>query len=236
MKILCFGDSFTYGVGLPDYVEHGPNSLYAYPQLLAEQFGCCSLNLASPGASNKEIWNIILQTKLSPADIVVIMWSHPSRTCVINTPQEDPYTTEKWRIPEHVTGKFWTEHQTSIGHWMTLRQSKPGVGTGRIDELRDNHRLGQQATAYYKNIYNEVDADISTQLYMSHIDLYLKHIGIKTVVHAMIPWQSIQRTHWNDLRVLKFSPSGRTTDGHADKISHRTFAKTVAKQIHKSQK
>jgi hypothetical protein len=223
MKILCFGDSFTYGVGLPDYVEHGPNSLYAYPQLLAEQFGCCSLNLASPGASNKEIWNIILQTKLSPADIVVIMWSHPSRTCVINTPQEDPYTTEKWRIPEHVTGKFWTEHQTSIGTWMDN------------DDLSDSD-LNVLANAYYKNIHNEVDADISTQLYMTHIDSYLKHIGIKTVVHAMIPWQSIQRTHWNDLRVLKFSPSGRTTDGHADENSHRTFAKTVAKQIHKSQK
>lgn len=223
MKILCFGDSFTYGVGLPDYVEHGPTSLYAYPQLLAEQFGCCSLNLASPGASNKEIWNIILQTKLSPADIVVIMWSHPSRTCVINTPQEDPYTTEKWRIPEFVIGKFWTEHQTSIGTWMD-------------DDDSSDSCLRALANAYYKNIHNEVDADISTQLYMTHIDLYLKHIGIKTVVHAMIPWQSIQRTHWNDLRVLKFSPSGRTTDGHADKTSHRTFAKTVAKQIHKSQK
>ena len=213
MKILCFGDSFTYGVGLPDYVELGPNSLCAYPQLLAEQFGCSSVNLASPGASNKEIWNIVLQTRLSPADIVVIMWSHPSRTCTINTPQEDPYTTEKWRIPEHITGKFWTEHQTSIGTWIE-------------DDM---------SHAYYKHIHNEVDANISTQLYMSHIDLYLKHVGIKTVVHAMIPWSSIQRTHWNDLRVLKFSPVGTTKDGHADENSHKTFAKTVAKQIHKSQ-
>ncbi len=213
MRILCFGDSFTYGVGMPDYQEHGPPSLYAYPQLLAEKFKTSALNYGSPGASNKEIWNIILQTKLSPADAVVIMWSHPSRTCVINTPQQDPYTTEKWLIADRITGKFWTEHQTAIGTWKDTEDSK----------------------AYYKHIHTEEDAEISTQLYMSHIDLYLKHIGISIVVHAMIPWQNIKRTHWNDLQVLRFTPTDRTDDGHAGIESHKKFAKTLSRQILKQQ-
>ena len=213
MRILCFGDSFTYGVGMPDYQEHGPPSLYAYPQLLAEKFKTSALNYASPGASNKEIWNIILQTKLSPADAVVIMWSHPSRTCVINTPQEDPWTTEKWRIHEHKTAKFWTEHQTSIGTW----------------------KENEQSEAYYKHIHTEVDSEIATQLYMSHIDLYLKHKGISIVAHAMIPWQSIKRTFWNDLQVLKFAPTGTTDDGHADIESHKQFAKQVSRHILRQQ-
>ena len=209
MRILCFGDSFTYGVGMPDSVDQGPPSLYAYPQLLAEKFKTSALNYASPGASNKEIWNIILQSKFSPADAVVIMWSHPSRTCVLNTPQEDPYTTEKWRIPDVYTGKFWTEHQTAIGTWKETKQSE----------------------AYYKHIHTEIDSEVSTQLYMSHIDLYLRSIGISIIVHSMIPWQSIKRTHWNDIQVLKFSPEDVTEDGHAGIESHKSFAKTVARQI-----
>ena len=44
MRILCFGDSFTYGVGMPDYVDQGPPSLHAYPQLLAEHFKTSALN------------------------------------------------------------------------------------------------------------------------------------------------------------------------------------------------
>lgn len=213
MRILCFGDSFTYGVGMPDHVEHGPNSLYAYPQLLAHNFKTSALNYAAPGASNKEIWNIILQTKFSPADAVVIMWSHPSRTCVINTPQEDPYTTEKWKIADNMTGKFWTEHQTALGTW---------------------HET-EQAEAYYKHIHNDIDAEISTQLYMSHIDLYLRSIGISIIVHAMIPHVGIKRTHWNNLKVLKFFPSDTTPDGHAGIASHVNFAKIVSRQITKHQ-
>ena len=213
MRILCFGDSFTYGVGMPDYVDQGPPSLKAYPQLLAEHFKTSGLNYSSPGASNKEIWNIILQTKFSPADAVVIMWSHPSRTCVINTPQEDPYITEKWRIADHISGKFWTEHQTSIGLWKENEKSK----------------------AYYEHIHTDIDAEVSTQLYMSHIDLYLRSVGISIIVHSMIPWQSIKRTFWNDLQVLKFVPSDRTEDGHAGIESHKKFAKAVERQISKQQ-
>ena len=51
----------------------------------------------------------------------------------------------------------------------------------------------------------------------------------------MIPWQSIKRTYWNDIQVIKFSPSDCTEDGHAGIESHKKFAKVVARQISKQQ-
>lgn len=223
MRILCFGDSFTYGYGMPDTDDKGPPSLLAYPQLLAHEFNCSVLNLASPGASNKEIWNIMLQTQYCPSDIVSIMWSLPARTCIITTPQEDPETSDKWRIAEHVSGGFWNKHQTSLGPWM----AEPDSGSDSC--------LMELATAYYKNVHNDVDADISTQLYMSHIDLYLKSIGIKTVIHSLIPHESIKPLFWNkDKKILKFIPKDAVADGHAGPESHKEFAKIVSKYIKKN--
>ena len=61
-RLVTFGCSYPFGQGLPDCIGHnsiyapGPNpSLYAFPSLIAKQIGVENINLARPGASNKEI-------------------------------------------------------------------------------------------------------------------------------------------------------------------------------------
>ena len=214
MRILSFGDSFTYGYGMPDCNNYSPApSLLAYPQLLAHKFKCGVLNLASPGASNKEIWNIILQSKVKSGDIVTIMWSAFDRTCAIHTPQQDPATTDKWRIAELTTGTFNTEHMTAMGPWIE-------------DDL---------SQSYYRHVHNDNDASIMSNLYMSHADFYLKSIGVKLVIHAVIPHLRLNRLpHWNNnIEVIRWDNIlvDITPDGHAGPLSHIDFAKVLARKI-----
>ena len=91
--LVAFGDSCTYGHGLKDCIAaDGVNpgkspSEHAWPSRLAEEFTNppqAHANLGIPGASNKEIWNKIMNTKLDHNNIVVIGWSLYNRTCVIN--------------------------------------------------------------------------------------------------------------------------------------------------------
>ncbi len=94
--LVAFGDSCTYGHGLkdciaPDGVNPGKSpSEMAWPTELAYNFAPTNseeipyANLGIPGASNKEIWNKIMNTKLDHNNIVVIGWSLYNRTCVIN--------------------------------------------------------------------------------------------------------------------------------------------------------
>ena len=87
-KIVAFGDSCTYGHGLIDcFKKNGdpgdkPSKL-AWPQLLAKQFEAKSYNLGIPGASNKEIANRILKTKLDKDATVIVCWSYVDRHCII---------------------------------------------------------------------------------------------------------------------------------------------------------
>ena len=69
--LVAFGDSCTYGHGLKDCIAaDGVNpgkrpSERAWPTELADEFKDIPYaNLGIPGASNKEIWNKIMNTKL----------------------------------------------------------------------------------------------------------------------------------------------------------------------------
>ena len=86
--LVAFGDSCTYGHGLIDC--HLPNgdpgpkaSQLAWPNQLAKHLQCKAVNMGIPGASNKEIANCILKTKLDPDVSVVVCWSYVDRHCVI---------------------------------------------------------------------------------------------------------------------------------------------------------
>jgi len=87
-RLITFGDSFTYGHGLPDcHIPlglAGPNcSKLSWPQLLGDQLDIEVINRAKPGHSNIEILkDIISSTDISPTDIVITGWTYAVRDYV----------------------------------------------------------------------------------------------------------------------------------------------------------
>jgi hypothetical protein len=88
MRLITFGCSYTYGSGLADCfvppMGHGPvPSKLAWPQLVANELNMDCVNMSSPGASNKEILNTLLNFKFDSSDVVIVMWSFVERWCKI---------------------------------------------------------------------------------------------------------------------------------------------------------
>ena len=90
-RLVAFGCSNTYGQGLkdcwvPETRKFGPNSSeFAWPVLLAPKLNLECVNLSYPGASNKFIWNEIVNTVFRPTDTVIVLWTYPERWCVFDT-------------------------------------------------------------------------------------------------------------------------------------------------------
>jgi hypothetical protein len=89
MRLIAFGCSLTYGHGLPDCwdpVEQQPldkSSSFAWPEVVAKNLNLTCINTSFPGASNKEILFKIQNFNFNPDDIVVILWTFPGRSCII---------------------------------------------------------------------------------------------------------------------------------------------------------
>jgi lysophospholipase L1-like esterase len=85
MRIVTFGDSFTYGHGLEDcWVNDKPGpmpSSLAWPALLGDNVS----NRSVPGASNTMILHDILHSEFKPDDYVIIMWTFPDRDMIFDT-------------------------------------------------------------------------------------------------------------------------------------------------------
>lgn len=88
MRLVAFGCSYTYGSGLEDCftppIGHGPiPSKFAWPQLVANELNMECINMSSPGASNKEILNTLLNFNFDSSDVVIAMWTFVERWCKI---------------------------------------------------------------------------------------------------------------------------------------------------------
>lgn len=81
-RLITFGCSYTYGIGLPDCINVPlidlvrPPSKMGWPALVANYLNLDLVNMSYPGASNFEILYSILEFKFKPSDTIVIMWSH----------------------------------------------------------------------------------------------------------------------------------------------------------------
>lgn len=92
-RIIAVGCSFTYGHGLEDcHYDGTPNaddhtaiftpSKTAWPNLLAAMLNVDCVNLSEPGASNKYIAHRITEFDINSEDLVVVCWTHFSRTAL----------------------------------------------------------------------------------------------------------------------------------------------------------
>jgi len=86
-RLVTFGCSNTYGEGLPDtwnttWRWEGQPSKFAWPQVLADKMNLECVNMGEGGVSNKYIANLIAETEFQQDDIVVVLWTYFSRSCV----------------------------------------------------------------------------------------------------------------------------------------------------------
>ena len=89
MRLVAFGCSHTYGVGLEDcWLDIGgpgdlPPSKLAWPQLMANFLNRKCINASKWGSSNREIWHRIINFNFEPDDLIVVQWTYPNRDCII---------------------------------------------------------------------------------------------------------------------------------------------------------
>lgn len=83
-RLVAFGCSLTFGQSLVDnHPDNDYPSEHAWPNVLAKKLNMVCVNNGKPGASNKQIaWNI-QNFEFHKDDVVVILWSHPDRYCII---------------------------------------------------------------------------------------------------------------------------------------------------------
>lgn len=84
MRLVFFGDSFTYGHGLDDCLcsENKPGncpSQLGWAAQLADMFGTVHVNLSKPGCSNQYIFKLIRETEFQANDLVIVQWSFVDR-------------------------------------------------------------------------------------------------------------------------------------------------------------
>lgn len=89
MRLIAFGCSHTYGVGLKDcWLDIGgpgdlPPSKLAWPQLMANKLNIECINASKWGSSNREIWHRIINFDFKSDDIIIAQWTYPNRDCII---------------------------------------------------------------------------------------------------------------------------------------------------------
>lgn len=89
MRLVFFGDSFTFGQGYPD-VKKEANGSYTYPSKLgwvtqvSRALYLESVNASSTGASNQQIFYDIRRFQFKPGDYAIIQWSFADRDLIYN--------------------------------------------------------------------------------------------------------------------------------------------------------
>lgn len=92
-RLITFGCSHTYGVGLEDCqdtviggikIPASKPSNKGWPRMVADALGLELVNMAWPAASNIEILYNILTFDFCESDTIVIMWSHYARDMVFD--------------------------------------------------------------------------------------------------------------------------------------------------------
>ena len=154
-RLVTFGCSHTFGQALPDIwdykknipiVEQGP-SKYAWPQLLADKLNLECVNLSIPGASSKQIWFRIVNTKFQPNDIVIVMWSSRPRHCIIK------------------------KLDLTIRNWYETNSE----GIEKLSPFLMEKNKHKPSKYFLKYIYNECDHFIDFCMRINYVSLLLKN-------------------------------------------------------------
>ena len=212
-RLITFGDSFTYGEGLPDCImpkkdkKIPPPSKFAWGEILANKIKREHLNISKGGTGNKQIATNILNTSFRSDDIVVILWTYWHRHCVLRENEKS------LRILPSSVYNF--------------------VGTSYSDI--------QATKLYYDYFFEPYDAFIQDIKEINLVDKHLKDLGINPFHYALdsIPYVGekergflksktfmYELPAWNKVDIVNvtFSDVDRCEDGHPGVESHKQMA------------
>tara|TARA_B100001094_G_C18146897_1_gene781323 strand:- start:621 stop:1277 length:657 start_codon:yes stop_codon:yes gene_type:complete len=125
-RLVAFGCSHTYGETCSDRIQN------CWPAQLAQKWQINFVNNGVNGASAKEISNYILNYELNSNDIVIILWSHWTRSFRFDQP------------------RFWSK--TKIKNSRNSQKTSRGLVGSRDFGLRNTYNL-----VWLRHLYNHFD-------------------------------------------------------------------------------
>ena len=152
-RLVTFGCSFVYGIGLPDTPALDPNqkapfiydkpSLFSWSKLLGDKLGRTTINNGLPSAGNKQILQKILNTQFEKDDIVVISWASFIRydwfyyksidDGIYLYPEENPELVLKQKFED----KIW-ESNNNVSNWLLIHHASCYLQTLNIKQYHFN--------------------------------------------------------------------------------------------------
>ena len=87
MRLVFFGDSFTFGQGFPDCIartweEVDQPSKLNWPAQVAEALQTVYINKSGPGMSNQEIFKTMREFDFEQGDLIIAQWSYLDRDMI----------------------------------------------------------------------------------------------------------------------------------------------------------
>ena len=239
-RLVTFGCSNTFGDSLDntpsDENRHIPRvdkwnnpikpSRYAWPAKLAERLSIPLVNAGWSGASNKRIWNNMINFSYQEGDIVIVLWTNLGRHSVFHE--------DKKLYPHDHYGNYYDG--TTIANPKQFIEFNPGwVDKSLVDRLHKNkwtNKNKECAEFYYKELHNDYDDIVDISIRIDHITRVIKdkkHVKLyhcfgKPMYDLLLPWAK-NITFIQDAVVHHLWNYGLASDGvHPSQLGHKVFA------------
>lgn len=154
-RLIAFGCSLTQGQALEENISY---SKLSWPYKLAEIMQLDCVNAGQNGASAKKIWFNILNFEFQADDIVVILWTHMDRWCIIT---RDTDTTHDSKTEWDIYPDIKQDYRQNTGQTL----------------ININPNFSEEDTLmylWYENFHDEYDMDLQYYLHVAHANNWLK--------------------------------------------------------------
>tara|TARA_B100000035_G_scaffold312040_1_gene322698 strand:+ start:3303 stop:3983 length:681 start_codon:yes stop_codon:yes gene_type:complete len=220
-RLITFGCSLTQGQALEENVEF---SKLSWPYVLANKLNRTCVNNGENGASAKRIWYNILETKFEPDDIVVILWTHMDRWCIIYEDHRGDIDYQDWDIYADEKEKYRnTTSKTNVG----MKNLNPG-NYNEEDKLMH---------LWYEHFHTELDMTLQYYLHVVHANTWLNNRVSK--VYNLKASEPDRVAFFNDVPFLKTDMDTMRNNypkaldnHHPGPLAMENFAESIYQEMH----
>lgn len=218
-KIVAFGCSHTFGMGLKDcflgeeqkFKASNNPSKYAWPNLLARRLNLECDNQSIPGGSNFEILNKVISYTYHNNDIVVIGWTTPQRDILKN--QKEDIRIASYALDE----------------------------TMKIDTLitNNNETVVKKLNKKYFEVHSEYDMIYKSWLCQYTAALHLKSKNIPFHFSSAWGWININHPFTNFISIENFIEvykkqkklTAALDELHIGELTHKIHSRNVFNEL-----